>query len=114
MTDYKALYAEKLISAEELAKQVESGWVFGMDTAPSQAPAIMNAVSARVKSSDLKGLQVQTLLDAYPFEFYTDPELFGKMTGFSWFSSGYARKAINGGWADILPAYYRDIPRHIR
>ena len=32
MTDYKALYAEKLISAEELAKQVESGWVFGMDT----------------------------------------------------------------------------------
>ena len=110
MTDYKALYAEKLISAEELAKQVESGWVFGMDTAPSQAPAIMNAISARVKSSDLKGLQVQTLLDAYPFEFYTDPELFGKMTGFSWFSSGYARKAINGGWADLLPTYYRDIP----
>ena len=45
MTDYKALYAEKLISAEELAEQVESGWILGMDTAPSQAPAIMNAIS---------------------------------------------------------------------
>ena len=114
MTDYKALYAEKLISAEELAKQVESGWILGMDTAPSQAPAIMNAIAARVKSSDIKGVQVQTLLDAYPFEFYTDPDMFGKMTGYSWFSSGYARKAINGGWADLLPTYYRDIPRHIR
>ena len=106
MTDYKALYAEKLISAEELAKQVESGWILGMDTAPSQAPAIMNAIAARVKSSDIKGVQVQTLLDAYPFEFYTDPDMFGKMTGYSWFSSGYARKAINGGWADLLPTYY--------
>ena len=86
MTDYKALYAEKLISAEELAKQVESGWILGMDTAPSQAPAIMNAIAARVKSSDIKGVQVQTLLDAYPFEFYTDPDMFGKMTGYSWFS----------------------------
>lgn len=114
MTDYKALYAEKLISAEELAEQVESGWVLGMDTAPSQAPAIMNAIAARVKHSDIKGVQVQTLLDAYPFEFYTDPDMFGKMTGYSWFSSGYARKAINGGWADLLPTYYRDIPRHIR
>mgnify|MGYP000822254253 CR=1 FL=1 len=114
MTDYKALYAKKLISAEELAKQVESGWILGMDTAPSQAPAIMNAIAARVKSSDIKGVQVQTLLDAYPFEFYTDPDMFGKMTGYSWFSSGYARKAINGGWADLLPTYYRDIPRHIR
>ena len=36
------------------------------------------------------------------------------MTGMSWFSGGGARRAINGGWADILPAYYRDIPKLIR
>ena len=28
----------------------------------------------------------------------------------SWFSQGPARKAINGGFADVMPAYYRDIP----
>lgn len=114
MTDNKALYAQKLISAEALAKQVQSGWVLGMDTAPSQAPAIMDAIAARVKADDLTDIRVQTLLDAYPYEFYTDPDMFGKMTGYSWFSSGYARKAINAGYADLYPSYYRDIPRHIR
>ena len=36
------------------------------------------------------------------------------MTGYSWFSSGGARKAVNGGYADLFPAYYRDIPGHIK
>ena len=114
MIDYKALYAEKLTTPEELARCVESGWVLGMDTAPSQAPAIMQAIADKIKNSDVKDVRVQTLLDTYPFEFYTNPEMFGKMTGFSWFSSGNARKAVNGGWADLIPSYYRDIPRHIR
>ena len=114
MIDYKALYAEKLTTPEELARCVESGWVLGMDTAPSQTPAIMQAIADKIKNSDVKDVRVQTLLDSYPFEFYTNPEMFGKMTGFSWFSSGNARKAVNGGWADLIPSYYRDIPRHIR
>ena len=45
MTDYKALYAEKLISAEDLARQVESGWVLGMDTSHSHSNSIINAIS---------------------------------------------------------------------
>ena len=59
-------------------------------------------------------MKVQALLDAYPFEFYTDPTLAGKMTGYSWFSSSAARKAVNAGYADIIPAYYRDFPTRIR
>lgn len=114
MIDYKALYAEKLTTPEELARCVESGWLLGMDTAPSQTPAIMQAIADKIKNSDVKDVCVQTLLDTYPFEFYTNPDMFGKMTGFSWFSSGNARKAVNGGWADFIPSYYRDIPRHIR
>ena len=57
---------------------------------------------------------MQTLLDGYPFDFYTDPTLAGKMTGYSWFSSSAARKAVNAGYADIIPAYYRDFPTRIR
>ena len=53
-------------------------------------------------------------LDGYPFDFYTDPTLAGKMTGYSWFSSSAARKAVNAGYADIIPAYYRDFPTRIR
>ena len=114
MTDYKALYAKKLMTADAVAEQVQSNWLFGMDTGPSQTPAIMDAVANKIRNSDITGVKVQTLLDVYPFEFYADDSLKGKMTGYSWFSSGGARKAVNAGYADILPAYYRDVPRHIR
>ena len=114
MTDYKALYAKKLMTADAVAEQVQSNWLFGMDTGPSQTPAIMAAVANKIRNSDITGVEVQTLLDVYPFEFYADDSLKGKMTGYSWFSSGGARKAVNAGYADILPAYYRDVPRHIR
>ena len=114
MTDYTKMYAEKLTTADELAARVESGWSIGMDTSVSAAPAIVSAIARRAADGALDGLTVQTILDAYPFEFYADESLRGKMTGMSWFSSGGARRAINGGWADILPAYYRDIPKLIR
>mgnify|MGYP002247522172 CR=1 FL=1 len=72
------------------------------------------AMTERIRNSDITGVKVQALLDAYPFEFYTDPTLAGKMTGYSWFSSSAARKAVNAGYADIIPAYYRDFPTRIR
>ena len=114
MTDFQSLYREKLTTAEELAGRVRSGWLLGMDAALAQTPALMTAIVRRAERDELTGVYVQTMLDVYPFEFYADDHLFGKITGQSWFSSGGARKAVNGGYADFLPAYYRDIPGHIR
>ena len=114
MTDYQNCYQEKLTTPDKIAQQVQSGWLLGMDTATSQTPAIMTAIAERIRNSDITGVKVQALLDAYPFEFYTDPTLAGKMTGYSWFSSSAARKAVNAGYADIIPAYYRDFPTRIR
>ena len=73
MTDYKALYAEKLISAEELAKQVESGWILGMDTAPSQAPAIMNAIAAESRAAILRACRFRPFLTHIPLSFTPIP-----------------------------------------
>ena len=81
-----------------------------MDAGPAQTPAIISAIARRVREDDLSGLKVHTLLDVYPYEFYADDSLAGKMTGCSWFSSAGARKAINGGYGDFIPSYYRDIP----
>ena len=114
MTAYQKMYQEKLTTPDKIARQVQSGWLLGMDTATSQTPAIMTAIAEYIRSSDITGVKVQALLDAYPFEFYTDPTLAGKMTGYSWFSSSAARKAVNAGYADIIPAYYRDFPTRIR
>ncbi|MBO5556265.1 MAG: 4-hydroxybutyrate--acetyl-CoA CoA transferase [Oscillospiraceae bacterium] len=114
MTDYKQLYASKLTTAERVAAQVESGWVLGMDAGPSNTDAIMSALTQRARKDDLRDVKVHTMLDVYPLEFYEDNSLAGKITGYSWFSSAGARNAINGGWADFIPNYYRDIPKYIR
>lgn len=114
MTDYRKMYEEKLTTADELAARVESGWSIGMDTSATATPEIISAIARRAAAGAVEGLTVQTMLDSYPFEFYADDSLRGKMTGLSWFSSGGARRAVNGGWADIIPAYYRDIPKIVR
>ena len=114
MTNYSELYRSKLTTADELASRVESGWTLGMDAALAQTPAIMSALAERAGRDELSGVKVQTLLDVYPYEFYADSSLSGKLNGVSWFSSGGARKAVNGGYADFIPSYYRDIPGLIR
>lgn len=114
MTDFKEMYAQKLMSAEDAAGRVESGWLIGMDAGPSQTPAIMSAIAKRAYADELSRVTVQAMLDVYPLEFYADSSLNGKLNGLSWFSSTGARKAVAGGWADYLPNYYRDIPGIIR
>ena len=110
---YIDLYNSKLVSAEVAAALVKSGWVLGMDAAPTQTPAIMEAVCSRAKNGELEGVKVHSMLDAYPFGFYNDNSLFGKVTGISWFSSSGSRKAVNSGYGDFIPSYYRDIPGKI-
>lgn len=112
--DFSAAYKEKLTTIPELVSQFEDGWQVGMDAALAQADGIMMALSERAAAGGVKGIKVQTLLDIYPYPFYADNSLFGKITGVSWFSSGGARKAVNGGWADYIPNYYRDCPKLIR
>jgi acyl-CoA hydrolase len=112
--DYRKLYESKLMTAADMASQVESGWVLGMDAAPTQADGIIAAVTEKVKNSDVRNVKVHLMLDGYPFEFLGDNSLDGKMNCVSWFSSAGARRAVNGGYADLIPGYYRDMPRRIR
>ena len=114
MADYKAMYQAKLRTAEQVAEQMESGWVIGSDSAVSEPVGLIEAFARRAAAGAVTDVKVHTMLDANPMPFYVDDSLFGKMTGISWFSSGGARKAINGGYADLIPAYYRDMPKAIR
>ena len=114
MTDYKALYARKKLTADEVAARVENGWLIGMDAAIGQTPAIIDAICRRAESSSLSGVRVQMLLDTYPYAFFADDHLSGRVTGESWFASGGARKALAAGIADYIPNYYPACPRHIR
>ena len=97
-------YQAKLKTAEQVAEQMESGWVIGSDSAVSQPVGLIEAFAKRAAAGAVTDVKVHTMLDANPMPFYVDDSLFGKMTGISWFSSGGARKAINAGYADLIPA----------
>lgn len=112
--DYKALYTSKLTTAEKLAADIESGWIIGMDAGPAQPDGIISALTDRAAAGGLNGIRIHSLLDIYPFAYFLNPELDGKINGVSWFSGGYARKAVNAGIADFIPNYYRDCPGIIR
>ena len=112
--DYQELYKAKHTTAEALAAQVQNGWLIGMDAGASQTPTIISALAARARNNEIAGVRVQTLLDVYPLEYLADNSLFGKLTSEAWFSGGGSRRAVNGGYGDIIPNYYRDIPKYIR
>ena len=112
--NYQELYRSKLVSAQDLAAVVENGWLFGMDDGPTQTDAIMAAICERAKNGELQNVKVHTMLDVYPYAFYADNALDGKVNGISWFSSGGARKANAAGYADYIPNYYRDTMKLIR
>ena len=114
MTDFGRMYEAKRTTAEELAARVESGWLLGMDAGAAQTPTILSALAERARKGELSGVKVQSLLDVYPLEFLTDNSLFGKITSEAWFSGGGSRRAVNGGFGDIIPNYYRDVPGLIR
>lgn len=112
--DYKALYNQKLTTAAAIAAQVQDNWTLSMDSGVAQTPAIMAAIADRAKTEGLRGVKVHCMLEVFPFEFFADNMLLGKMTGVSWFASSAARNAVNGGFAEYIPSYYRDMPGHIR
>lgn len=111
--DFKALYEQKKCTPEEMAARVENRWRIGMDTAASHAPTILKAIAKRAANDELYGVRVQTLLDVEPMEHLVDDTLYKKLISEAWFSGSSSRKAVNMGYGDIIPNYYRDIPGHI-
>ena len=114
MRDFSAEYQSKKTTAAELAARVQSGWLIGMDAAASHTPFIMAEIEKRARAGELTGVRVQSLLDVYPFGMFADNSLFGKVQIESWFTGAGGRKAVNGGYGDIIPNYYRDDPGHVR
>ena len=108
--DIQTQYKEKLMTPDEaVEKFLSSGDVCAADIALAHSPLFYEAVGRAVKAGKLKNITQHTLLDTGDFPFF-QPELAGEYRDVTWFSQAFARKAVNAGLADVMPAYYRDIP----
>lgn len=102
-------YKEKLMSAREIAEQIESNWVCAMDIAAAIPTSLANEIAAVAKEDKFTNVTMQSLLDITKLDFL-EPGLEKNIRAASWFSGGGLRKAVNEGRADLIPGYYRDWP----
>ncbi|MDR1691764.1 MAG: 4-hydroxybutyrate--acetyl-CoA CoA transferase [Oscillospiraceae bacterium] len=104
--DYTAEYDARRCTAEEIAARVRDNWRVCADVGVSNPKAIYDALGARART--LTGVTVDSNIEMYPMPWYEDFKNFGHVTGCSWFSNAGARKAVNGGYADVMPIRYCD------
>ena len=97
----------------QIAAQIPSGSHIYSDITLAQPKEILQALGQRAAEGKLEGITLNNILDLYPMPCY-DPALAGKIRGVSWFCSAQGRKAVNSGYGDFLPGYYRDFPRIAR
>ena len=105
---YQEEYDAKCTSPDDIAGRIQSGWRICADVALGNPPAIFAAIGKRM--DELEGVLADTFIDLTPMVWYQNPDTLGKITGISWFSSAGARKALAGGFADIMHARYFDGP----
>ncbi len=110
MATLQQLYSEKLVSAEEAASAIQSGEHIWFPVGAGEPDIFLKALVARKKS--LQGVVTHQILPARPG--YFDRESAPHIHHDSLFISGVSREAVNGGWADLSPNYFFEIPRLIR
>lgn len=108
----KEEYKKKLTTPASIATQVQPGWVCATDIALGVPYAIFDAVGNRaqnISNDGLSNVTLHTMLDTRSLSFFEEKN-HEKLRGVSWFSGAGERKAVNGGYADVMPSYYRDMP----
>ncbi|MEA4895724.1 MAG: acetyl-CoA hydrolase/transferase C-terminal domain-containing protein [Oscillospiraceae bacterium] len=105
----KETYETKLTTPEKIADEIKPGWTCVSDIGLGVPNAVCKALGEKTKTGRLSGVTMHMMLDTRPLPFFSE-EFRGKLKGVSWFSGSGMRKAVNGGYADLMPTYYRDAP----
>lgn len=112
--DVQSLYRSKRTTPEDAVRRfVRSGAVCASDIALAHSARFYEAVARAIERGELEDVTQHTLLDTAAFPFYRE-QFAGRYRGVSWFSQSAARKAVNSGFADVMPGYYRDMPMLFR
>ncbi len=110
--DLKQMYADKLTTAEEAVKAVNSGdWVdFGWCTG---TPVALDAAMAK-RLPELTDVNFRGGILMKPLEIFGIDNPAEHMTWNSWHMGGLERKAIAQGFSFYAPIRYSELPRYYR
>ncbi len=110
MGNWQQIYENKLVSSDEAAAAIESGDHIWFPVGAGEPDVFLKALVAR--KTTLRDVITHQILPAKPG--YFDRETAQHIRHDSLFISGASREAVQGGWADLTPNYFHEIPRLIR
>jgi len=112
MSRWKELYNEKLLTADEIAKNIDSYTVCVSPIAAGEAKAIPEAIAKRALTENLVGIVHCSLLSIANGHLWNDKKLDGKFNHSTLYCGTNAvRNAISEKRADFIPSFYSQIPR---
>lgn len=109
MSTTPELWKQKQMTAEDIAAQIQPGWVCCTDICLGTPYALLQTVGEYLRDHNIQNVTIHTSLDIHPLSCYQQ-DIAPYFRGVSWFSGGWAKNAANGGFGDILPCHYREMP----
>lgn len=110
MNQYKKMYHDKLMSADEVAGRIPDGSTIVSDIFLSEPKTIFEAINKRCIEDTMHDCVISTSLDLYPLVCYQNEKYLDNLRGISSFCSAISRAAVNSPRADFWPFTYWDAP----
>lgn len=111
MNKWKDIYNQKLLTADDIAKQIESNTICSTVVAAGEPAAIPKAIARRAVIENLSGITQLTLLSVLNNSFWEDADLKGKFDHISLFiGSETVREAVWNNQIEYIPVYYHEMP----
>ena len=106
--DWRGLYKQKLVSADEAASKIESSKRIVLGHAAGEPKAVINAM---VKNKEYySNIEIVHLVGLGPGD-YVKEEMTAHFRHNSLFAGSSTRKAIEEGLADYTPCFFSEVPR---
>lgn len=113
VSKWEDAYKQKLTTAEEIVKMVNSDDVCVSNGQVAEPSAIVAALVERARKEDLQGIEHNILLPLRE-QPYLKPEVSDRIRYNSWFVSGPSRDLIWNNYAEYTPGFYGEGPIHLR
>lgn len=111
MEDWKEIYHQRLVTADEAVKYIPNGSRVLIGHAANQPPTLVDAMCRNYQQyQNVELVHWVTLYDSK----YCAPEMEGHLRFNGLFISGSNRKAVADNLADFTPTYFGQCPRFFR
>lgn len=112
MNKWKEIYKEKLLTAEEIAANIDSGMVCASLIGAGESESIPKAIAERALKENLVGIKQYSQISLTNSSLWSNKELDGRFNHITSFcNTNQVREALWNNQVEYIPCYYHQIPK---